>query len=394
MNEHTLKEEVQSELDSILKYWMLHTLDEVNGGFAGKIDHNNKVYANSPKGAVLNARILWTFSAAYYATQQPEYLQIAGRAFNYINQYFVDREYGGVYWTVREAGQPLNTKKQVYAQAFVIYACSEYFRCCGHPAAKNLAIEFYHLLQHHSYDKEKGGYLEAFTREWNNIDDARLSAKDANEVKTMNTHLHVLEAYTMLYRIWPDANLEQHIRELLSSFYDYIINRQTWHLHLFFDENWNVKGDTVSYGHDIEASWLLLEATEVIHDEKLIAQFKEVALHMATASQQGLDADGGLWYEYEPHKQHLIKEKHSWPQAEAMVGFINAWQISGNESYLENALNVWRFTKKHIIDKKGGEWYWGVNEDYSVMNHEDKVGIWKCPYHNSRACLELIYRIN
>lgn len=393
MNVQTLKREVETELANILDYWMKYTPDEANGGFVGKIDHDNKVYTDAPKGAVLNARILWSFSAAYYATQQPRYLQIAGRAFNYIQQYFVDPEYGGVYWTVDVKGGPLNTKKQVYAQAFVIYACSEYYRCSGHPAAKNLAIEFYHLLQAHSYDEQRGGYLEAFTREWQPIEDARLSAKDANEAKTMNTHLHVLEAYTTLYHIWPDEVLSQHIQKLLDNFYNYIINRNSWHLNLFFTENWDVKADTISYGHDIEGSWLLLEAAEVLHDEELIKTFQEIALHMTNATLEGLDVDGGLWYEYEPAHQHLIKEKHSWPQAEAMIGFVNAWQISGDENYLQQAFTSWLFIKEHMIDKQHGEWYWGVKENYEVMNHEDKVGIWKCPYHNSRACLELMRRL-
>ena len=393
MNTQTLKAEVTAELESILQYWMQNTLDKAHGGFVGKIDHNNVVYPNAPKGAVLNARILWSFSAAYSTTQEPDYLQIAERAFQYIRQHFVDSEYGGVYWTVNTTGQPLNTKKQVYAQAFVMYACSAYFQCSGNTAAKEFAIEFYHLLQQHSYDAEKGGYFEAFTREWQPIADARLSAKDANEAKTMNTHLHVLEAYTTLYRIWPDASLSESIRQLLQDFYQHIINKNTWHLNLFFSENWEAKGETISYGHDIEASWLLLEAAEALHEESLIMQFKEVALHMAEATLSGLDTDGGLWYEYEPQEQHLIKEKHSWPQAEALIGFINAAQISGNETYWQKAYKVWAFTKNHIIDKSGGEWFWGVKENYSLMDHEDKVGIWKCPYHNSRACLELMRRL-
>lgn len=386
--------ELTLELHNILTYWQQYTPDPENGGFYGKIDHENKVYANAPKGSVLHARVLWSFSAAYNLQANTTYLQQAERAYEYIVQNFVDSQYGGVYWMVTYQGKPLDTKKQVYANAFVIYALSEYYTASGKQEAKDLAIELYRLLVNKSYDAAQTGYLEAFTREWQPIADLRLSAKDANEKKTMNTHLHVLEAYTNLYRIWPDAGLKQQIVTLLYNFLDHIIDLETGHLVLFFDEEWNRKGDVISYGHDIEAAWLLLESAEAIQDEALIRQLKLIAIKMADATLEGVDEDFGLWYEYEPEHQQLIREKHWWVQAEAMVGFYNAFQITGDERYAHLSVNNWNFVKEHILDKQRGEWVWGINADGTLMPGEDKVGVWKCPYHNGRACIELIRRIS
>jgi mannobiose 2-epimerase len=393
MNLSLFKSELQQELDAILTYWMQYAIDEEQGGFFGSIDNNNISDIGAPKGCVLNARILWTFSAAFHCTGEQAYATMAHRAFAFIQQHFVDSEYGGVYWSVTNRGDLPDGKKQLYAQAFVLYACSEYYRALQVEPAKNLAIELYELIQEKSFDKEKGGYFEAYSREWQPMGDLRLSNKDANEKKTMNTHLHMLEAYTCLYRIWPHQQLAQHITSLLNNFDDHIINKETGHLHLFFDEDWTVKSDTVSYGHDIEASWLLLEAAEVIGDEALVAKMKTLAIKMADAVIIGLDTDGGLWYEYEARHNRLIKEKHWWPQAEALVGFYNAWQLSDRHEFLQYAFNNWAFIKQYIRDTKNGEWFWGINEDHSVMPNQDKAGFWKCPYHNGRACMEIIRRI-
>ncbi|CAM3643940.1 AGE family epimerase/isomerase [Mucilaginibacter galii] len=387
------KTEMTLELQNILSYWMQYTPDKVNGGYYGKIDHENMVYADAPKGSVLHARILWAFSSAYNLEPHAGYLQHAERAYQYLVEKFIDPINGGVYWTVDHQGQPLDTKKQVYANAFVIYALSEYHMASGNTDAKELATKLYHLLVQKSYDQQQTGYLEAFTCKWQPIADLRLSAKDANEKKTMNTHLHVLEAYANLYKIWPDAGLKQQITTLLYNFLDHIIDLETGHLILFFDEEWNRRSDIISYGHDIEAAWLLLEAAEIIDDKNLIRQLKLVAVKMADAVLEGLDEDFGLWYEYEPGNDHLIREKHWWVQAEAMMGFFNAWQITNDEHYLRLSVNNWGFVKQHILDKVRGEWVWGITANGSLMPGEDKAGIWKCPYHNSRACIEIIKRI-
>jgi mannobiose 2-epimerase len=389
-----LRAELDAELENILNYWIKNTVDNQHGGFVGRIDDTESVHHQAPKGSVLNARILWSFSAAYQIKPNEPYLKMAERAFQFIKDHFIDQQFGGVYWSVDYLGNPLDTKKQVYAIAFTIYALSEFYSASQNEEARQLAIELYHLLVVRSFDAEKTGYLEAFTRDWQSIDDLRLSTKDANEKKTMNTHLHVLEAYANLYKIWPDEGLKDQLTILIHNFLDHIIDLQNHHLVLFFDEDWNRRSDTVSYGHDIEASWLLLEAAEIIGNEQLITRLKKTAIEIADAAAEGLDHDGGLWYEYEPADNHLIRQKHWWVQAEAVVGFFNAWQVSSDQKYLDIATQNWEFIKQHILDRQNGEWVWGVDAHGLLMPGEDKVGIWKCPYHNSRSCIELIKRIN
>ena len=386
------KAELEIELQQILEYWQQNTIDEKNGGFFGRINNANEIIQNAPKGSVLNARILWTFSAAFNLTNNEDYLKTAMRAFDYFKNHFIDKEFGGVYWTVDYKGNPLDTKKQIYALAFAIYGLSEYYICNKNEEAKDLAIELYHVILKYSLDKENGGYFEAFSRDWKEIDDQRLSKKDANEKKSMNTHLHLLEAFTNLYRIWIDENLEERITALIFICVSNIIDTKTGHLVLFHDEKWNKRSTVFSYGHDIESSWLLLEAAKITGNKSLIDTVKEQSEFLASNSTDGLDNDGALWYEYDTVSNELIKEKHWWPQAEAMVGFFNAWQITGNDIYLQRSVKSWQFVKENLKDKVQGEWFWGIKKDNKIMD-EDKVGMWKGPYHSSRACIELITRI-
>nr|WP_255596528.1 AGE family epimerase/isomerase [Flavobacterium potami] len=379
-------------MNSILNYWSERTLDDKNGGFVGQIDFNDHQIANAEKGSVLNARILWTFSASYQTTKNENHKNLAKRAFEYLAAYFYDTQFGGLFWSINEDKTPKDTKNQIYALAFAIYGLSEYYAISKEERALEMAKNLYAKIQEHSYDSINKGYFEAFTRDWQPIEDLRLSAKDANEKKTMNTHLHIIEAYANLYKVWKDEKLLKDSIELLETIEKHFINPETGHLHLFFDENWIEKPDVISYGHDIEAAWLLQQCAEISGNETLIANFKKHAVHIAEATKEGIDSDGGLWYEYDPEKGKLISEKHWWPQAEALIGYYNAYQLTRNEEYLDIVYKIWKFTKKYMIDKQNGEWYWGVYGDYSIMK-KDKAGFWKCPYHNGRACLELIARI-
>ena len=384
--------DLENELFHILDFWQKKSIDKDNGGFHGKIDNDNIIFKEAPKGSVLCSRILWTFSAAYNLTKNENYLLTAQGAFEYFKEYFFDKEFGGVYWTVDYRGNPLDTKKQIYALAFAVYGLSEFYISSKNEEAKELAIELYHTILKYSYDHENGGYIEALSCDWKDLADLRLSKKDANEKKSMNTHLHLLEAFANLYRVWTNEKLEERITELIFIFLNHIIDPKTHHLILFFDEKWNKRSNIISYGHDIEAAWLIEEAAVIIKNQSLLEQVKKKSVLLAHAAIEGLDRDGGLWYENDVNENNLIKEKHWWPQAEAMVGFFNTWQITGDEKFLQRSLSSWNFIQQHIRDQKNGEWFWGIKENNTVVN-DNKVGIWKCPYHNGRACIELIKRL-
>ncbi|WP_424767384.1 AGE family epimerase/isomerase [Paenibacillus sp. sgz302251] len=385
--EHELK-------TNILGFWMQHTIDEQNGGFYGFISRDLTVNPEAGKSLVLNTRILWTFASAYRIFGNEAYLHIAKRAYNYVNQHFTDPEYGGLYWMVDAEGKPAETKKQVYGQAFAIYAFAEYYRATGNEAVLQQAIELFHTLESYSYDKEYKGYFEALTREWQETDDNSLSEKDLNEKKSMNTHLHVMEGYTNLYRVWKSEELHAKLKELIEITIKHIINAKNAHFILFFDEKWTCKSEHISYGHDIEGSWLLVEAAEVLGDAKLLEEAKAIALRMAEATyNEGVDQDGGLFNEAGP--EGLIDtHKDWWPQAEAVVGFYNAYQLSGDEKYRNAALLSWQFIESFIVDKEHGEWHWSVTRDGAPSDNIEKVSPWKCPYHNGRACFEMIERLN
>ncbi len=382
----------KKELERILAFWSEKMTDKINGGFYGQIDAFDQLHPNAEKGGVLNARILWTYSAAYNQTKNTTYLDIAKYACQYIQSHFVDKNYGGIYWSVDATGTPSNTRKQIYGQGFMIYALSEYYIATKEKNVLELAIALFELIEKYSFDPEFGGYIEAFTREWQLETDLRLSNKDENEKKTMNTHLHVIESYGALYRVWKNERLKHQIIHILENFKQHIYDSTTQHLILFFDEKWHSHHQIISYGHDIEAGWLLQEAAEIIEDKDWIASTKKMAIELTNAASEALDQDGGLWYEKEG--ANWVYQKHWWPQAEAVVGYFNAFQITGENDYLIKSLNSWRFITSKMIDSKNGEWFWGINQDDSIMTEEDKAGFWKCPYHNGRACLEIIKRIN
>lgn len=387
-----LAQKVRKELiDDILPFWFEKMTDADNGGYYGQITGNNDLITSAPKGGILNARILWTFSAAYRALGKEEYLDAASRARDYIFKFFTDKEFGGIYWSVDYKGNPLDTKKQIYSLAFSIYALSEFYLATNDQESLKMAIDLFHLIEKYSYDPEYGGYFEAYSRDWKLLEDFRLSDKDANEKKTMNTHLHILEAYTNLYRVWKDDHLSKQLRELIGMFFDHIVNHETWHLNLFFDEFWTLKSSDISYGHDIECSWLLYEAAEVLGDPEMIKKAENICINILKASLEGMQPDNSLIYEKKLNG-HTDTQRHWWPQAEAVVGLINGFELTGNHNWLKMADGCFDFILEKLVDKQNGEWHWGVYSDGSINNTDDKAGFWKCPYHNGRMSLEVMRR--
>ena len=388
-----LKQTMKDVLEhNILSYWIDHVVDKENGGFYGRIDGDDQIHAQAEKGAVMNARILWAFSAAYRVLRNPAYLEAATRAKDYFLAHFVDKENGGVYWSVDYQGNPLDTKKQTYAIGFAIYGFSEYARATGDAEALEMAKRLYHDIETHAYDSENQGYIEALTCDWQPIADMRLSDKDENGSRTMNTHLHIIEPYTNLYRVWKDAALEKSIRNLLDIFTDKLLNPETHHLDLFFDDKWQGKRNVESYGHDIEASWLLHETALVLDDKTVLQKMDQVIRRIADAADEGLRPDGSMVYEHWKDTDEYDLQRQWWVQCENIIGHIDLYQYFGYEDSLEKAIQCWNFVQKNLIDAKNGEWHWAVLDDGTINLKDDKAGFWKCPYHNSRMCLELIER--
>ena len=380
-------------MGNILPFWLEKTIDRENGGFYGRIDGHGVLHKEAEKGAILNARILWTFSAAYRVLRKPEYLEAATRAKDYVIAHFYDKEFGGTYWSLDYLGQPKDTKKQFYAIGFMIYGLSEYARATGDKEALDYAIRLFDTIESHSFDRENNGYIEACTREWGEIADMRLSDFDANYPKSQNTHLHIIEPYTNLFRVWKDERLERALRNLINIFTDHILNPETHHLDLFFETDWTRgAGHLESYGHDIECSWLMHEAALVLGDKDVLAKVEPVVQMVAKASEKGLNADGSMIHEANLDTGHVDDDLHWWVQAETVVGFFNIYQYFGDETALDKAERCWQYIKDNLIDRENGEWYWSRHADGTLNTDDDKAGFWKCPYHNGRMCLEIIER--
>jgi mannobiose 2-epimerase len=373
-----------------LPYWIENTVDEENGGFVGRIRQDGERVRDAAKGSVLTARILWAFAAAHRLRGDERCRVLAERAHSYLMERLWDPVHGGVFWTVDHTGNPLETRKQTYAQAFALYGLSEHHRATGDREALDQAIRIFELIEAHTLEPEHGGYLEALSRSWERIDDVRLSDKDLNVPKNMNTHLHVLEAYTNLFRVWPDALLCNKLAALVGLFLDKIIDTNRHHLHTFFEMNWTPVTEVVSFGHDIEASWLLLEAAQVLDDSATASKVRAEALPMARAALlEGIDSGGGMVNELRPDGE-TDRDKYWWVQAEAIVGFVNAYQETRAADFLEAAVDIWQFARHHLMAPD--EWYFRVDREGRPYPEDDKVGMWKCPYHGVRTCFEVMAR--
>jgi cellobiose epimerase len=380
-------------LEHILPFWMGPALDLERGGWMGWLSNDLQPDRSKPKGLIVHARILWTFSAVHQAIPDPVYRKMADRAYDYLSNRFRDTTYGGYFWRLDDNGKVLDASKKIYGQAFCIYALSEYCRAFSVPEALREATSLFDLLENHAHDPQNGGYWEVRRRDWSEAADTRLSDKDMNEKKSMNNQLHVLEACASFYHISKNQRAAERLRALIQIFDLRILDQRSWHLNHFFDERWQVRSDSYTFGHDIEASWLLCEAAEVLDDPALLKAVRDLALRMATAVfDEAIDPDGALCYEGKGG--HVIDHsKECWPQAEAVVGFINAFQLSGQASYLEAAIRVWDYIEHYLADHVHGEWFWRIREDGKPDHDLPKVSEWKGPYHGSRACLEGMRRL-
>ncbi len=385
---------IEADLRSnILPFWLDRVADRTAGTFLGALTNDLVPDRTVERGALLTTRILWTFAAAFRHYHDPAYLAMADLAHADLMTRFHDREHGGFFWSVAADGSVLRDRKQIYGQAFAVYALAEYHAATGRREPLDQAVAVYRLIEDHAAERKHGGYLEAFGRAWEPVADMSLSAADLNEPKSQNTHLHIMEAYTNLLRVWPDAGLRRAQTALLEIMLTRIVNPATGHLGLFFAEDWSPRSDRVSYGHDIEAAWLLTQAADLVGNSALTARIHPLAVKIAAATlAEGVDADGGVLNEGSP-AGYTDTNKEWWQQAEAVLGFLNAYQLSQQEPFLAAALRTWEFIETRLIDRRHGEWFRGVTRDGEVLADQLKVSFWKCPYHNGRLGLEAVGRL-
>ena len=398
MNQSDLKifsQHISAQLfDHIMPFWCGPALDKEQGGWMGCLSNDLKPDRTQPKGLIMNSRILWAFSAVHQERAGKLFQDMADRAFDYVMNRFWDPQYGGAFWGLDDAGRVVDDSKKIYGQAFYVYALAEYHRAFGSPIALTRAKELFELIERHSHDSKHGGYIEVCRRDWSEAGaEARLSDKDMNEKKSMNNHLHLLESYTNLYRVWKEPRVEQRLRELIQLFEQRILDSRTKHFNHFFNEEWQVRSESYTFGHDIEGTWLLCEAAEVLGDAALLKQIKGVVLPMVdVVLKEGIDAaDGALQYEGKGGKI-IDPGKECWPQAEAVIGFLNAFQLSGDEKYFRTSRHAYEWIEKHLVDRVHGEWFWRII-DGKVDPKLPKVSEWKGPYHGSRMCLETLHRL-
>lgn len=396
-----LRRRAEAELtENILPFWTRHAFEPASGKLAGVLTNDLRRFDDVPRHVVLCARILWTFAVAVRREARAEWLETGRRAYALLTGPFWDQRHGGVYWSLGAEGGVHSDRKQIYAQAFAIYGLAEWYAATGDMTALDRAQEMFALVERHASEPGFGGYWEARSAAWGELADLRLSEKDLNAPKSMNTLLHVLEAYTTLWRVWPDAGVRSRLQALLEVMLGRVVTTTPYtHCQLFFDLEWKSLSPVISYGHDIEASWLLWDAAEALGNPALQERTRGVALAMAAGVlEHGCDDDGSVFYEGNPDR--VVKtDKHWWPQAEAVVGFLNAHTLGGEDRFLTAAERAWRFIDDHVVDRMHGEWFAELDRsgqplpDYPLNAGSCKIGPWKCPYHNARACFEVLRRV-
>ena len=384
-----LREECKKELfGHILPFWSKLRDDEF-GGFYGQMDNDLVLDKKGGKGVILNSRILWFYSNCYLVLGDPGCLDNARHCYEFMRKYCVDPVNGGVYWLMNADGTVSDSMKHTYCQAFFIYALSSYYDASKDDSALKLALEMFETVEKNCTDDV--AYLEAMSADWKLIPNDALSENGLMADKTMNTTLHLIEAYTELYRVSSDERVFNRLKFLVELTLDKIYYEQDSRLLVFFDREMNVIGDIHSYGHDIEATWLIDRACEVMGKKELTARVRKMNEAIVRKIADIAFENGAL--NNERDKDKISRIHVWWVQAEGVVGFMNAWQKYGEQRYLDISDALWENIKAEIIDKReGGEWYSQILEDGKPDKAKPTVDPWKCPYHNGRMCLEVMKR--
>ena len=383
-------EEIREHLTKdIIPFWK-HLRDDENGGYYGWMDFEHKVDKKAVKGCILNSRITWFFANAYTLLKDESLLDEARHGFEFIKDHCWDKVNGGVFWSVKYDGTPEETIKHTYNQAFSIYALSSYYEASGDREALDMAYQLYDLIENKMRDEL--GYKEAFDETFHEIDNDKLSENGVMAMKTMNTLLHVFEAYTELYRVDHKQEVKEHLMWMMDLIAGKIYNSKLHRQEVFFDDKWNSIIDLHSYGHDIETAWLMDETLDIIGDAALTERISKITRDLTAETFK--EAFDGRSFPIECEKGVVNEHRVWWAQAENVVGLINGYQRQGKREYLDGALAQWNFIKEFVVDKRpGSEWFWEVDKEGKHYPDRPIVEPWKCPYHNGRMCFEVIKRL-
>lgn len=375
-------------VNDLIPFWQ-GLKDEENGGFYGYLSYDLKLDKKAVKGCILNSRILWFFSNAYMVLGDPSLLESAAHAYQFLKEHCVDDKFGGVFWSLTYDGKPEDTTKHTYNQAFSIYALASYYDASKNPEALEIAWKLYYLVE--SKCKDEYGYLEAFTRSFEPEENDKLSENGVIAEKTMNTLLHVFEAYTELYRVTKEEKVARQIRFMMDIIKDKVFNKEIGRQEVFFDRTWNTLIDLYSYGHDIETAWLVDRGIEVLDDEAYTNMLSPITKTITENIYNRAYIDHSLVNESE--NGVVDTTRVWWVQAEAVVGFLNGYQKQGDKKFLDASVDIWNYIRKYFIDiRNGSEWFWSVKEDHTP-DEKPIVEPWKCPYHNGRMCFEVLRRM-
>lgn len=378
---------------NLLPWWMRHAVDHENGGFYGQVDHRNQPVAGATKFIVLNARLIWTFSAAYRVLGDPACREMADRAYRYFIDHFWDREHGGAFTRLDARGSVLDDHKFIYGNAFALYGLCEYARATGCGEALDYARQLFGCLESHVYDPVYKGYFESCDRNWDVNPWLRGVNRQPSDVKTINTHLHLIEAYTSLLRVEDTPAVRSKVREHLYVMLNRIVNRDIHHYHCFQARDWTPTSTVISFGHDIEGSWLMTETADVLNEPEARRAARDTCVNMARAAlEEGFRSDGAMLTQYDPATGERADCLSWWEQNEAVVGFLNAWELTGEEKFLDASLSCFGFIERHFIDHEGGGWHPMLTLDGTPILTIPKGDGYICPYHNSRMSMEIIER--
>nr|WP_246596209.1 AGE family epimerase/isomerase [Bacillus alkalicola] len=381
-------------VDHILPFWKTHAVDEYGDGFHGYLFFDLSIDKECDHICLLYSKILWSFSAAYRKFKQEDDLKVAQRSFDYMMEHFLDKEHGGFYWSVDEKnGLGKDTNKHMYNQAYAIYGLTEFFQASGVEEALEQGKQLYHLLEKNGVDAENGGYFEAFSREWQQDSELSHKVHELHVSKSIKTHLQLLEAYTNLYRVWDDEGLKASLERLFDIIVEKVLNGDN-HFHVYFNNRWEPDSSLVSYGRDLEGSWILTEAAKVLRCERRMDMIKTTAVDIVNACLEGGVEEDGSFIHESIGEEVTDGDRVWWVQSEGLVALLNAYELSGENKYLTHFNNLWEYIRDYYIDQKHGEWYWQLTSENEIDTSKPIVETWKGPDHNTRGLMESMERIS